>query len=149
MLSIDIQMAMLRDGNFPENNRPVVIANRTRNKRVSILAVDDSAFILGMLKNIFHETRHKITCVTNGNDALKYLNDHRPDLFILDIEMPKMDGYELVKKIREGGHTAPVVFLTGNATREYVFKAVESGAVDFITKPVDKDQVLERIARHI
>jgi FixJ family two-component response regulator len=54
-----------------------------------------------------------------------------------------------VKKIREGGHTAPVIFLTGNATREHVIKAVKSGAVDFITKPVDKDQVLKRIARHI
>jgi FixJ family two-component response regulator len=63
--------------------------------------------------------------------------------------MPRIDGYELVKKIREGGHTAPVIFLTGNATREHVIKAVKSGAVDFITKPVDKDQVLKRIARHI
>jgi CheY-like chemotaxis protein len=148
-LSIDIQMAILKDGKFREYNRPGGIANRQRNRRTSILAVDDSAFILGMLKNIFLETRHTITCVTNGSDALKYLIDHYPDLFILDIEMPKIDGYELVKKIREGGHTAPVIFLTGNATREYVLKAVDSGVVDFITKPVEKDQVLERIDRHI
>jgi CheY-like chemotaxis protein len=149
MLSIDIQMAMLRDGNSQENNQPVRVANKPKNRRASILAVDDSAFILGILKNIFHETRHILTCATNGTDALKILNDYRPDLFILDIEMPKMDGYELMNKIREGGHTAPVIFLTGNATREYVFRAVKSGAVDFITKPVDKDQVLERIAKHI
>jgi CheY-like chemotaxis protein len=149
MLSIDIQMAILKNGNFRENNQPLSIANKPRNKRTSILAVDDSAFILGILRNIFQETRHTLTCVTNGNDALKFLNDHRPDLFILDIEMPKIDGYELVKRIREGGHTAPVIFLTGNATRDYVIRAVNSGAVDFITKPVDKDQVLERIAKHI
>jgi CheY-like chemotaxis protein len=149
MLSIDIQMAIIKNGNFRENRQPVNIVNRPQNKRGSILAVDDSAFILGMLRNIFQETRYKLTCVTNGNDALKFLNDHRSDLFILDIEMPKIDGYELVRKIREGGHTAPVIFLTGNATREYVFRAVKSGGVDFITKPVDKDQVLERIARHI
>jgi PleD family two-component response regulator len=148
MLSIDIQMAMLNDGNVRKDKRPANYVNKPGAEKRSILAVDDSAFILGILKNIL-QVGYKFSCVISGDDALRYLQNHRPDLFILDIEMPKLDGYELVKKIRENGHTAPVIFLTGNGTKEYVIRAVKAGAVDFITKPVDKDQVLARIAKHI
>jgi DNA-binding response OmpR family regulator len=63
--------------------------------------------------------------------------------------MPKLDGYDLAKKIKESGHTAPIIFLTANATKEYVIKAVNSGAVDFIVKPPNTEYVLARIAKHI
>jgi CheY-like chemotaxis protein len=148
MLSIDIQMAIFED-NASKNKQSKKPTNKPRTGEISILAVDDSPFILGMLRNILQGAGYKLTCVTSGADALKFIQNHRPDLFILDIEMPKIDGYELTKIIKENGHTAPVIFLTGNGTREYVIKAVKAGAVDFIAKPIDKDHVLERIAKHI
>jgi CheY-like chemotaxis protein len=148
MLSIDIQMAILKDGNFRENKPHVNIAYKPVNRKTSILAVDDSAFILGVLKTILQGVEYKLTCVTSGKDALIYIQNHSPDLFILDIEMPKIDGYELARKIKERGHTAPIIFLTANATKEYVIQAANVGAVDFIVKPVDKEQVLERVARY-
>jgi DNA-binding response OmpR family regulator len=118
-------------------------------KTKCILAVDDSAFILGILKNILIEAGYKLTCVTSSADALRYLLKNRPDLFILDIEMPQINGYELAEKIREVGQSAPIIFLTANSTKEYLIKAVSSGAVDFIVKPINKEHVLSRIAKHI
>jgi CheY-like chemotaxis protein/HPt (histidine-containing phosphotransfer) domain-containing protein len=149
MLSIDIQMAVFKD----ETGLVKVNHTKTTDKpgtgEISILAVDDSPFILGILRNILQDAGYKLTCVTSGADALKFILNHRPDLFILDIEMPIINGYELTKLIRENGHTAPVIFLTGNGTKEYVIQAVKAGAVDFIAKPIDKDHVLKRIAKYI
>jgi CheY-like chemotaxis protein len=149
MFSIDIQMAILKEGNIRINKQLSKITDTSKTRNRSILAVDDSAFILGILKNILQDTGYKLTCVTSGNDALKFLQNHYPDMFILDIEMPKIDGYELAKKIKEKGHKAPIIFLTANATKEYVIQAVDVGAVDFIVKPVDKEHVLARIAKYI
>jgi CheY-like chemotaxis protein len=81
--------------------------------------------------------------------ALKFLQNHRPDLFILDIDMPGMDGYELARKIREANQNAPILFLTGNAKKEYVFEAIRVGASDFILKPIDREIVLKRIGKFI
>ena len=114
-----------------------------------ILAVDDNTFFLDTLKRVLHDTDYKLTCVTSGIAALRFLQNHRPDLFILDIEMPVMDGYELSRKIRAYGKKAPIIFLTGNAKREYVLKAIEAGASDFIIKPINQKHVLERIAKFI
>jgi CheY-like chemotaxis protein len=149
MLSIDIQMAVIKNEQDPEEEKGVKDADKAETDKGCILAVDDSAFSLGLLKNILRESEYKLTCVTSGNDALKFLRNHRPSLFILDIEMPQLDGYELAEKIKESGHKAPIIFLTANATKEYVVKAVNSGGVDFIVKPPEKEYVLARIAKHI
>jgi CheY-like chemotaxis protein len=80
---------------------------------------------------------------------MKYLEKHHPDLFLLDIEMPEMNGYELAARIRKNGEKAKIVFLTGNAKKENVMKAVEAGAADFIVKPVSKEGVLAKITMYI
>jgi CheY-like chemotaxis protein len=149
MLSIDIQMATLKGEQGWKNQRPKKTAVKAEDGEISILAVDDNALSLGMLKNILEDTEYKLTCVISSRDALKFLQNHQPDLFILDIEMPQLDGYELAKKIREGGQTAPIIFLTANATNDSFVKAVNAGAVDFIVKPPNKKYVLARIARYI
>jgi CheY-like chemotaxis protein len=148
MLSIDIQMAqhkMNTSAALPAkddgNNEPKT------DKR--ILAVDDTAFFLTILKKILQDTRYKLTCVASGRDALKYLEKNQPDIFLLDIEMPGMDGYELAAKIKESGSKAPIIFLTGNARKEHLAKAVEAGAVDFIIKPINKDTLLTKIRKYL
>jgi CheY-like chemotaxis protein len=149
MLSIDIQMAILKDRDALQDAQIEKIQKEMEHKTKTILAVDDSAFILGILKNILIEAGYKLTCVTSSADALRFVNKNRPDLFILDIEMPQLNGYELAEKLREAGQSAPIIFLTANSTKEYLIKAVNAGAVDFIVKPIDKDHVLSRIAKHI
>ncbi|MCL1789649.1 MAG: response regulator [Oscillospiraceae bacterium] len=115
----------------------------------SILVVDDSAFFLNAMRATLKDSPYKATFINSGTSALKYLKSHSVDLIILDIEMPFMDGYELAKKIKENRVKAPIIFLTGNAEKSYVVKAIQSGAVDFILKPIDKNLVLNKIAKYI
>jgi len=148
MLSIDVQMAVHKpdeDEQLVEYDMPYI----PETGKKSILAVDDNAFFLDTLKSALHDTEYKLICVNSGISAMRFLQNHSPDLFILDIEMPEMDGYELAQKIRGYGKKAPIIFLTGNSTKECVMKALTMGAADFIVKPITKNQVLERIRRHL
>ena len=157
MLSIDIQMAVYKDEDeetLPANAAETVKtselpASEPEKGKKNILAVDDKAFFLDTLKRALQGTEYKLTCLTSGSAAMKFLENHTPNLFILDIEMPEMDGYELAHKIRECDKNAPILFLTGNATKEYVKKAIMAGAADFIVKPITQKQVLERIGKFI
>jgi Response regulator containing CheY-like receiver, AAA-type ATPase, and DNA-binding domains len=147
MLSIDIQMAGQKIETtiaLPQNAQDDKVKSG-----IKILAVDDTAFFLTILKKILQDTRFKLACVSSGRDALKYLEKHQPDIFLLDIEMPGMDGYELAARIKERGYKAPIIFLTGNAKKEYLAKAVKAGAVDFIIKPINKDVLLSKIYKYI
>lgn len=140
-LSIQIQMAFLGE---------TLAANAEPSRMVSsktILAVDDVPLVLNTLNHIVSSTAYRFIGFTSCTEALDYLSRHTPDLFILDIEMPIMDGYTLAQEIRDRGHISPIIFLTGNATKDYVFKAIQAGAADFVVKPVIADQVLEKIER--
>ena len=150
-LSIDLQMAEFQEASGETTGQPdadgkVIAAGAAKN---TILAVDDRAFFLTAIKTMLQDTGYAATCINSGAAALNYLKNHRPDLFILDIEMPEMDGYELANRIRASGQKAPIIFLTGNANKDSVVKALKAGAADFIVKPVTKDQLIERIGRYI
>jgi len=147
MLSIDIQMAGQK-ATAPAPLSEAAPEDKTRTG-IRILAVDDTAFFLTILKKILSDTRYILTCVSSGRDALKYLEKHQPDIFLLDIEMPGMDGYELASRIKESGQKAPIIFLTGNAKKEHLAKAVKAGAVDFIIKPINKDVLLTKIHKYL
>jgi CheY-like chemotaxis protein len=120
-----------------------------RKKVKTILAVDDVGLFLMRIQSILKEAGYSVVCINNGASALNYLKTNTPDLFILDIDMPNMNGYELAKKIREAGHTEPIIFITGNAKRESVIKAIQSGANDFIHKPFIKSNLIERIRKYV
>jgi CheY-like chemotaxis protein len=152
LLSIDIQMALLKNQNAvldqPSQKEPLKNDEEPK-KEKTILAVDDTAFFLTMLKTILQDINCKLIFLTSCEDALRYLDRHSPDLFLLDIDMPEMDGYELAAKIRESGQKAPIVFMTGNSKKEHVVKAIEVGAADFIVKPIKKEDVLSKISKYI
>jgi CheY-like chemotaxis protein len=120
-------------------------------KEVNILAVDDTPIFLSLLKVALQGAGYKITCVTSGKAAMHFLLSQKviPDLFILDIDMPEMDGYELAKKIRGYEYEAPIIFLTANATKDDVKKATEVGAADYIVKPIDHQQVLAKVKKFV
>lgn len=153
-LSIDLQMVQHKDLTINETDiksEPIKMdwTKAIRYEPKTILAVDDVSFLLNGLKSILQNTPYKFIGVTSGADALRFIVNHKPDLFLLDIEMPEMNGYELARKIKESGQTAPIIFLTGNSTKEYVLKALEVGAIDFIVKPISKENVLEKIRKYI
>ena len=152
ILSIDIQMTFLQKQNAgqdqPLENKPLMDDKELQREK-TILAVDDTAFFLTVLKKALRDSNCVLNCETSGYNALRFLSRHNPDLFLLDIDMPEMNGYELAAKIRESGQKAPIVFLTGNSRSEYVVKAIEAGAADFIVKPINKKDILSKISKYI
>jgi CheY-like chemotaxis protein len=143
-LSIDIQMALYMDEN---NTVPAKIESNGEEK--ILLAVDDDAFSLDMLKMALKDVRCKVIGVTSGSGALNILKTQKPSLFVLDIDMPSMDGIELASKIRGMGFSQPIVFITGNADKSYVVKAVKAGGADFILKPIKHQNAVSRIGKFI
>lgn len=149
-LSISIQVAWQKGEQEEISAEPVPapVAGSNLNKVKTILAVDDMSMILSSLKSALQGTQYKFVGASSAAAALEYIKNHSPDLFLLDIEMPEMDGYELAARIRKSGQTAPIVFLTGNSSKEYVLKAIRAGAADFIVKPVSREQVLGKIIKY-
>jgi len=144
MLSINIQMAQQKiDLSKSSPNASFTPIEK------KVLAVDDTAFFQTILKKVLQDTSYKLTCFPSGREALKFLEKHKTDIFLLDIEMPGMDGFELAARIREKGHKEPIIFLTGNAKKQHLAKAVEAGATDFIIKPINKEILLAKIRKYI
>lgn len=118
----------------------------------TILAVDDDPINLQVLANHLSLQNYAIVQATNGMEALeKIQNGLRPDLIVLDVMMPKMSGYEVCQKIREQfpANEMPIVMLTAKNQVSNLVQGLESGANDYITKPVSKNELLARIKTHI
>jgi len=115
-----------------------------------ILAVDDMPEILTFIKNALN-SHYKVFGVTNSKAAIKLLEVQNPDLFILDIDMPDMDGFELAGIIRSIADYAktPLIFLTGNASRERILKAMQIGCNDFVVKPTSHEMLLTKVSKYL
>ncbi|MCL2068802.1 MAG: response regulator [Oscillospiraceae bacterium] len=124
-------------------------SNNTPARKKKILAVDDVSVFLKSLTMQLKNHPYDLMCTSSAKFALRYLQANRPDLFILDIEMPDINGFELAEKIRELGHTAPIIFLTGESHKDSIVKALQIGVADYILKPFHKEQLLEKIEKHI
>ena len=111
-----------------------------------IVAVDDSVIILKMLNKVLGK-RYTLYAYADGNRALEFLRIKTPHLIILDIDMPGMSGFDMLKSIREENHLkeVPVIFLTSNHDKNIVVKAMTSGASDYVVKPIDEDILLRKI----
>ncbi|MGL6226321.1 MAG: response regulator [Thermoguttaceae bacterium] len=115
-----------------------------RDRKPVILAVDDIPQNLVALKTILGQN-YKFVGVTTGQSVLQYIETNIPDVYILDIEMPEMNGFELVEQIRRKRKIAPIVFLTSCSTREHVMRAFEMGITDFLVKPCNKQAVKKKL----
>jgi class 3 adenylate cyclase/CheY-like chemotaxis protein len=117
----------------------------------NILVVDDVPANLTLLTGILKEKGHLVRPVPSGKLALKAVEIEPPDIILLDIMMPVMDGYETCRHLKENPKTRdiPVVFLTAKAEVEDEMKGFELGAVDYITKPISPPIVLERVQTHL
>jgi signal transduction histidine kinase len=117
----------------------------------TILVVDDSADNLVLMNNLLKD-EYRIKVANRGDKALTIaLSGSPPDLILLDIMMPGMDGYEVCRRLKHDPRTAniPVIFLTAKAEVEDEEKGLELGAVDYITKPVSPPIVMARVKNHL
>ena len=113
-----------------------------------ILAVDDAAIILTRITNTLQNDYEVIT-VNSGTRALKYLEQEKPDLILLDIQMAQKDGIETLKEIRAMKDRAdiPVIMLTGVEDKDFVLKSAKLGICDYILKPFYSDVLTKRIRK--
>ncbi len=120
-------------------------------KKQSILVVDDTSENIDLLVGIL-ENEYNVKVAINGERALKVANAaERPDLILLDVMMPGMDGFEVCRRLKDNPYTRyiPVIFLTAMQDAESERKGFEVGAVDFVTKPINPPTVLARIKTHL
>lgn len=113
-----------------------------------ILAVDDTAIVLTRISNILGNDYEVIT-VNSGVRALRYLEQEKPDLILLDIQMAQKDGIQTLREIRtmKDREDIPVIMLTGVEDRDFVLESAKLGICDYILKPFYSDDFLKRISR--
>lgn len=126
--------------------------NMNSNKNIpNILIVDDIPANLKLLGDILKEEGYKVRPVPSGALALQVAEREKPDLILLDIMMPEMDGYEVCRQLKENPqlHDIPVIFISALSESNDVVKALKFGGVDYITKPFRAEEISARVKTHI
>lgn len=113
----------------------------------SILVVDDQPINVQLLKRKLEREGIRVTAAYNGLEALDLVKKSKPDLILLDVMMPDMDGIEVCQRLQANEDTRgiPVIFITARTTKESKLEGLGVGAVDYITKPIDLDETLARV----
>ncbi|MGN1146979.1 MAG: HD domain-containing phosphohydrolase [Lachnospiraceae bacterium] len=114
-----------------------------------ILVVDDDTTNLRMASRILSAENMRVSCLKSGEDAIMFLQENRPDLILLDVHMPGMDGFDTLAAVRENRATAgiPVIFLTADDDSDTETRGLKAGAMDFLKKPLVPEVLLLRV-RH-
>ena len=121
------------------------------NKNLRILIVDDTVKNIQVLGTILRQEEYQINVAQNGLQALEIVQKVRPDLILLDVMMPELDGFETCKRLKADAATAdiPVIFLTAKIETEDIVNGFELGAVDYVTKPFNPTELLVRVRTHL
>ncbi len=121
------------------------------NVRDIVLLVDDSPEALGFLTEALEQSGFSVLIATSGNAALNIADRITPDIILLDAVMPGMDGFDTCTRLKANASVAqvPVVFMTGLTETEHVVRALEAGGVDYLTKPINIDELRARIRVHL
>ena len=117
----------------------------------SVLVVDDTVENLRVLSDLLSEQGYEVRAVTSGRQALQAVEHDPPDLILLDITMPDMDGFEVCRRLRatEWSKDVPVIFLTALTATADKLRAFDAGGVDYVTKPFQFEEVLARVRTHV
>ncbi|WEX90219.1 response regulator [Sinorhizobium garamanticum] len=121
------------------------------NPRDIVLLVDDSPEALGFLTEALEQSGFSVLIATSGNAALNIADRITPDIILLDAVMPGMDGFDTCIRLKANASVTqvPVVFMTGLTETEHVVRALEAGGVDYLTKPINIDELRARIRVHL
>jgi two-component system chemotaxis response regulator CheY len=119
--------------------------NRGARKMTKILIVDDAEFLRVRISKMLIGDGFEVSEAENGLKAIEAYKANKPDLVLMDITMPEMDGLTALKELRKSDPNAKVVMLTALGQESVVLEAVKSGAKDFIVKPFERDRVMSAI----
>ncbi|MFT3984909.1 MAG: response regulator [Lachnospiraceae bacterium] len=114
----------------------------------NILICDDAAFMRMMIKDILTKNGYNVAGeAENGARAIERYNELKPDLVLMDITMPEMDGIQALKKIKENDSSALVIMCSAMGQQAMVIESIQAGAKDFIVKPFQADRVIEAVKK--
>jgi DNA-binding response OmpR family regulator len=113
-----------------------------------VLVVDDEGDIRGLLQELLHRAGHDVVEAPDGNEALKRFYANQPDLVILDVQMPGLDGWGVLDRIRELSDV-PVIMLTARAEELDKVRGLRAGSDDYVTKPFGRQELLARVEAHL
>jgi DNA-binding response OmpR family regulator len=116
-----------------------------------VLVCDDDALLLDLVQYRLASRGYEVSVASDGGEALKRLAEVTPDAIVLDAMMPVIDGYELLRRIREAPATAntPVIMLTARKQEQDILSALELGASDYMVKPFIPEELVARLGRLI
>jgi len=116
-----------------------------------ILIVDDIVLNIQVAAGVLQEYNYEILTATGGEQAIKIIKAKKPDLILLDIMMPDIDGFDVIKSIKESSETSdiPVIFVTAKNDIETLVAGFNAGAVDYITKPFNPFELYARVRAHL
>lgn len=125
--------------------------SKLQEKSPTVLIVDDNSNNVKIIALALQPLNFKLVIATSGKTAIEMVEKTRPDLVLLDVMMPGMDGYETCRiiKSKEENTNLPVIFLTALTDKENTLKGFENGGVDYITKPFNKDELISRVKTHL
>ena len=111
----------------------------------TILTIDDDSRFLRMMEQVLAQKGYKVLTANSGQEGLRLLFEHRPDLVLLDVVMPTMDGWQTCERIRDISDV-PIIMLTGKRVdEEDIVKGLEHGADDYLIKPVGNRELIARV----
>lgn len=120
-------------------------------QKSKILVIDDNNLNLRMIELILKNYDYDVITALNGLEGIKATLEEKPDLILLDIMMPEIDGFEVCEKLKEEPDTRdiPIIFVTSKSDSEGIVKGFELGAADFVTRPFNRPELMARIKTHI
>lgn len=116
-----------------------------------VLVVDDAIDSIQMLNDVLEDAKFTVLVALEGTQALTITKNIRPDIILLDAVMPNMDGFETCKRLKQNPQLAdvPIIFMTGLSDTEHVVMGLGAGGVDYITKPINAEELIARMRVHL
>lgn len=121
------------------------MGSRQSKNTAEILFVNQDPDITRMLQIYFESAGFKVDCASSGITALRLCSEHDYDFAVLDVNLPDMDGYEILRQLRSQDASTPVIYLTHEKSQTSRIKVLELGAIDFITMPFDLQELQLKI----
>ena len=114
-----------------------------------VLVVDDSITVRRVTQRVLERNDYRVVTARDGMDAVSVIQEHEPDVILLDIEMPRMDGFEFATHVRNDPRFEPIIMITSRTGEKHKARAIEIGVNDYLGKPYQDQQLLEAISRQL
>lgn len=120
-------------------------------QKAKVLIVDDEPFNVDVLQQELEELDYQVITASNGKEALEQIKKHQPDLILLDLMMPVLDGFAVLSEVKADAvlRDIPVIIVSAEHDSKSVVKGIKQGADDYITKPIDAEHLKSKLKDHL